>query len=290
MTSPMWFANLPWADAVTVAFAFVVGTMLGSFLNVVVHRVPAGGSVVFGRSRCPRCHSPVRPGDNVPILSWLLLRGRCRDCAGPIAPRYPLVEAACGAVVAAVAAADLAAGASADAMLDGNDWRTPALIVFHAWLVTTLLAWGLLAAGGHAVGGRTVLIAVGIAAGGATMLSLSEGSRQQAFPWWSDGVARTAAPWLARLLGTGLAWAVGRRFGCGGTGESLGLAAVACGWKAVPLLTIVTLLVQACGRRNLLLERRNERDAEGPLAAVIPALSAAVAVVAAIAAGIGQGG
>lgn len=97
----------PESLAVTVA-AFVFGAMLGSFLNVVIHRVPRGESVVFGGSRCPWCRAPVRPRDNIPVLGWLLLRGRCRDCGGPISPRYPLVEAACGVVAAALTAVVIA--------------------------------------------------------------------------------------------------------------------------------------------------------------------------------------
>ncbi|WP_434533443.1 prepilin peptidase [Curtobacterium subtropicum] len=69
-----------------------IGLAIGSFLNVVVHRVPAGVSVAAPASTCPRCGHPIRARDNVPVLSWLLLRGRCRDCALPISVRYPLVE------------------------------------------------------------------------------------------------------------------------------------------------------------------------------------------------------
>jgi leader peptidase (prepilin peptidase) / N-methyltransferase len=75
------------------AFAGVLGAIAGSFLNVVVHRLPRHESVVRPASHCPKCGAPVRPYDNVPILSWLLLRGHCRRCGEPISPRYPLVEA-----------------------------------------------------------------------------------------------------------------------------------------------------------------------------------------------------
>ena len=71
----------------------VLGLLVGSFLNVVTWRVPRGESVVSPPSHCPGCNMPVRPRDNVPVLSWLHLRGRCRDCAEPISARYPLVEA-----------------------------------------------------------------------------------------------------------------------------------------------------------------------------------------------------
>ncbi len=74
-------------------FAGVLGAIVGSFLNVVVYRLPRHESLVKPASHCPRCGTPVRPYDNIPILSWLLLRGHCRSCAEPISPRYPLVEA-----------------------------------------------------------------------------------------------------------------------------------------------------------------------------------------------------
>lgn len=72
----------------------VFGLLIGSFLNVVVHRVPAGQSVVSPPSACPACRHTIRRRDNVPVLSWLVLRGRCRDCSAPISARYPAVELA----------------------------------------------------------------------------------------------------------------------------------------------------------------------------------------------------
>ncbi|MDX6285422.1 MAG: leader peptidase (prepilin peptidase) / N-methyltransferase [Frankiales bacterium] len=74
------------------ALVGVLGLMVGSFLNVVIWRVPRGESVVRPESHCPGCNKPIRPRDNVPVLSWLLLRGRCRDCGTSISPRYPAVE------------------------------------------------------------------------------------------------------------------------------------------------------------------------------------------------------
>ncbi len=87
----------------TVALCAVLGLLVGSFLNVVIARVPVGGSVVRPPSACPVCEHPIRPRDNVPVLSWLLLRGRCRDCGTPISARYPLVEAGTAALFAVVA-------------------------------------------------------------------------------------------------------------------------------------------------------------------------------------------
>jgi len=79
-------------SAALAAVAALLGLVVGSFLNVVVWRVPRGESVVRPPSACPSCGARVRPGDNVPVLGWLRLRGRCRDCGAAISPRYPLVE------------------------------------------------------------------------------------------------------------------------------------------------------------------------------------------------------
>jgi leader peptidase (prepilin peptidase) / N-methyltransferase len=85
-------------------FALLGGLVVGSFLNVVAHRLPRGESLARPRSRCPQCGTQLRAIDNVPIVSWLLLRGRCHHCANPISPRYPLVELATAALYVAVAA------------------------------------------------------------------------------------------------------------------------------------------------------------------------------------------
>jgi leader peptidase (prepilin peptidase) / N-methyltransferase len=86
-----------------VAFA-LLGLAVGSFLTVVTHRVPRHESVIRPRSRCPGCGTEIRSRDNVPVLSYLLLRGRCRTCGRPIGIRYPLVEVATGALFAGAAA------------------------------------------------------------------------------------------------------------------------------------------------------------------------------------------
>jgi leader peptidase (prepilin peptidase)/N-methyltransferase len=88
---------------IRVAVAFPVGLVLGSFMTVVVARVPAKESLVRPRSRCPSCGAQIRNRDNVPVISWLLLRGRCRDCGAAISARYPLLELATGVLVAAAA-------------------------------------------------------------------------------------------------------------------------------------------------------------------------------------------
>ena len=73
-------------------FFFVFGTIIGSFLNVVIHRVPNEESIVFPNSACPKCGNSIKGYDNIPVLSWLILGGKCRNCKNKIAARYPLVE------------------------------------------------------------------------------------------------------------------------------------------------------------------------------------------------------
>ena len=99
--------------------AGVAGLVTGSFLNVVIYRLPLGLSLVSPPSACVSCRVPIRPRDNIPVLSWLLLHGRCRSCAAPIAARYPLVELGTGAAFVVVilwrsnGATDTAAGLAA---------------------------------------------------------------------------------------------------------------------------------------------------------------------------------
>ena len=88
---------------VVVVLAFIGGAAIGSFLNVVITRVPKGESIVRPASHCPSCGTPVAPRDNIPIVSWLVLRGRCRACGWPIPARYWFVELACGLIFAAIA-------------------------------------------------------------------------------------------------------------------------------------------------------------------------------------------
>ena len=96
---------------VAITFAGVLGAIAGSFLNVVAYRLPRHESLVAPASRCPRCGAPVKPYDNVPIVSYLLLRGRCRNCSATISRRYPLVEAlTAGLCACAVLAHPSAAG------------------------------------------------------------------------------------------------------------------------------------------------------------------------------------
>jgi leader peptidase (prepilin peptidase)/N-methyltransferase len=103
--------------------AALFGLAVGSFLNVVIYRVPAKQSITKPPSSCPGCGHPIAPRDNIPVVSWLLLRGRCRHCGMRISPRYPLVEALTGALFVVVA------------LRFGWSWSLPAEAIFVAGLV-----------------------------------------------------------------------------------------------------------------------------------------------------------
>ncbi len=90
------------AHAVLIVGLFAIGTVVGSFLNVCIYRIPWQKSVIWPSSRCQRCLAEIAPQDNIPIVSWIALRGECRSCGTPIAARYPFVEALVGVLFAAV--------------------------------------------------------------------------------------------------------------------------------------------------------------------------------------------
>src|SRR3954451_10633605 len=113
--------------AVAVLVAFVAGLLIGSFLHLVAYRLPRGESLLPPRSRCPGGGPPIAPYDNVPVVSWLLRRGRCRHCGEPISARYPLVELTTAAVFAGLAARL------------GLDWALPGFLYLGAILVALAL-------------------------------------------------------------------------------------------------------------------------------------------------------
>ncbi|MGH8962916.1 MAG: prepilin peptidase, partial [Jatrophihabitantaceae bacterium] len=133
--------------------AGIFGLAIGSFLNVVIYRVPVGESVVSPPSRCPSCGNTIRNRHNVPVLGWLMLRGRCADCANPISVRYPIVEAATAAlfVVITLRIAHLHLGAALPAylylaaaglalsLIDVDHKRLPDAIVLPSYAVVAVL-------------------------------------------------------------------------------------------------------------------------------------------------------
>jgi leader peptidase (prepilin peptidase)/N-methyltransferase len=138
---------------VTAAIAALLGLLIGSFVNVVAYRVPRGESVVSPASRCPSCGHGIRNRHNVPVVGWLLLRGRCVDCGTRISPRYPLVELITAVVFAVVAARLVALGLGsavpaylyfagagiALALIDVDVHRLPNVIVLPSYPIVAVL-------------------------------------------------------------------------------------------------------------------------------------------------------
>lgn len=241
---PSWQALFPWAETATLAFAFTWGAMVGSFLNVVAHRVPRGESFIRGGSRCPRCGSPVRPRDNVPVLGWLLLRGRCRNCAEPIAARYPIVEAACGAVVAAIAVTDLVAG-GVDRMLLHGEWLPWARFALHATVAMVAVAWWLLAAAGTSVPAWLAPLAAGIGLVVVAVPALQPIGVLPGGGIWPEGHPRLAAgaACLAGCMAGAAAWALGSR-----PVGPLPLVGAVFGWQVVAVVAVVMAVSRGIGR------------------------------------------
>ena len=173
-----WGAAAAWLTgglrAFVVLWSFALGASLGSFLNVVVYRLPAGLNLSRPKSRCPRCETPIRKTDNLPVLGWLKLRGRCRACGLPIAKRYPLVEATCGALLAALVLCVVLLGGvnlPVDAGVAGRGrWARdldPELVAVCGALFLgqlALLAAGLTALDGHRLPAKLWLGGAGLAA------------------------------------------------------------------------------------------------------------------------------
>lgn len=137
---PIWAQGLFWF------WIAVFGASIGSFLNVVIYRAPRGMSLVHPGSHCPKCGHGIRARDNLPVLGWLLLRGKCRDCSADISPRYPLVEALVGAIFLGVVALYLGGRgatlptASAGVAPTWSERQLIGIAAYHLLLVTLLVA------------------------------------------------------------------------------------------------------------------------------------------------------
>lgn len=250
-------ASFPWAEALTLAFSFAWGAIGGSFLNVVAHRVPRGESVVGGRSRCPRCGTRIAARDNVPVLGWLWLGGRCRACRTAIAASYPLVEATCGVLATLVAVADvlvvgrgLPGGApgidGVVRLLERGDWSAGAAWIVHTGMLLVLVAWALLDRAGVPPRGVTAGWVIGTAA--AACLALPTIGPPAVGGGWSAGTARaTTALAIAAGAAAGSLWALPARGRA--VRHGLPLVGVVLGWQTVTVVAIVTALASRAERR-----------------------------------------
>lgn len=218
-------------------YAALLGLVTGSFLNVVVHRLPRGISTVFPRSSCPVCGAPIRALDNLPVVSWVLLRGRCRRCGASISPRYPLIEIVTGALFvgcaerfdfsfASLAGALFCSSMVALAAIDVEHYLLPDRITLPGILAGVALQW-FLPSGPTTPWPGPVGALLGVAAGAAVLLAAYGG-------WWlvrrEEGLGLGDVKMLA-MIGAFLGWrgvAVSLLLGAFG-GAFVGLSLIAIG-------------------------------------------------------------
>jgi leader peptidase (prepilin peptidase)/N-methyltransferase len=256
------------AVAIVAIWLFAFGGAVGSFLNVVIYRLPAGKSLVYPGSHCPACDHPIRWYDNVPVFAWFLLRGRCRDCGSRISARYPLVEAITAGLFLLVGLAEglsgganlplppavSIAGATVPPLTIG---QSSVVVGYHLLLLCTLLAAVLIEYDGHRVPVR--LFAPASLLGWLAPLVwpylhpvCARRAVSAGFPdgiaAWADGTAGLA---LGMLLGMALSRLPGARRGLG---AMLPAACVGLllGWQAVLVLSVAAavlwLLLDGLGR------------------------------------------
>ncbi|HLA67622.1 MAG TPA: prepilin peptidase [Acidimicrobiia bacterium] len=227
---------------VVVAAASFVGVLIGSFLNVVVYRIPAGISIVKPPSACPRCGAEIRARDNIPVVSWLLLRGRCRACGEPISVRYPLVEGACGVLFGATAA------------ILGWSWLLPA----YLWFAALTLTLGIIDLDVKRIPNRVLYPGTGVAVVLVVVGGLVEGSGGAVVRALAGGAAYFSALLVVALVARGgfgmgdvkLAFLLGV-FAAYRSWGSL-VVAVFGGFVLGGLAAIVLLVARRAGRRDLI--------------------------------------
>lgn len=281
-----WIGDFPGAEIATVSLAFAWGAMLGSFINVVIHRLPRGESPVKGRSHCPKCGSAIRPHDNVPVLGWLLLRGRCRDCGAAISPRYPLVEAACGTLAAAVAAAELVGGGrwlplladgsgrGIDRLLLLGDWPLLVSCGLHTAILMTILTWSLLAVecGSLACRGAAVAILGVIVVVIATPLAGPVGVLPDGGSWPPSPPPLATS--VASVTGVVAGMVAGRLTGGVADGCCLALVGAALGWQAVTVVTLGTVAIRWMTAAVAAATNRSPQPVGPRIPAIVPAATA----------------
>jgi len=244
------------------AWLFVFGSCLGSFLNVVIYRVPRRCSL-WGSSHCPFCRVRIPARDNIPVFGWLVLRGRCSTCRLPISPRYPLVELTVGLVVLILSMLEILfaginlpgsgermfAGMSVSWLVGHPRWDLIGTCLLHSGLVCVLLSWVLIRHDGYAIPPRYLALALiaGLLLTALTPALGPEASHVGSWDWqaWLQGCV-SGGRGLAGLIGgllLGLIAAAGCRLA--GVGRlsswrgtlpdalaSFGLVGVCLGWPA----------------------------------------------------------
>lgn len=224
------------AEPVLIVFAGVFGSLLGSFLNVCVYRIPRDESVIRPRSRCPSCQTPIVWYDNVPVISWLLLQGRCRKCQVRIGVRYPIIEL----LMAGVWTGSIA-------------WLGPTVAALSAALLTTLLVGILLTDAEHMIipdefslGGLGAGVGLSLAPGGLSPVQSLAGAALGFGLMWTAG---TVGKWWAKREAMG-----------GGDLKMMAMVGSFLGWRGVLLTVFLGSLVGALVFLPALLRRERFRE------------------------------
>lgn len=243
--------------ALVAIIAGVLGLAVGSFLNVVIHRVPAGRSLLRPGSACPECHADIRWFDNVPIVSWLVLRGRCRRCGAPIPIRYPLVEAAGAASFVLVALCFAPGGWLAPPTPDPSSTIAQGLVLLgYLWFAAASIALTVIDLETRRLPDAIVLptiVAIAVLLAASAALTGDLGSIIRALIGGASLLVCYAILWLVSRGGMGL--------GDVKLAAAVGLATAWIGWDGLVVgalaafllggvLGIVLLLARRAGRRT----------------------------------------
>jgi len=243
-------------EVLAAVYFFVLGATVGSFLNVVAYRLPLGVGLLRPGSFCPWCRTPIRARDNLPVLGWLLLRGRCRQCHARISPRYPLVELILGLAFLGLAYAELISGGANLPVPPPNlragaiwtiwtpSWSLIGLYLYHCVLVSVLAALVLMKVDGQST--PLSLVVFGLVVGFVPPIIWPKlHSVAQA---GADYLSNAGAAWIGRVgeggVDLGVGWLLGSLFELGrpahargqrrfeGATLALVLASVYLGWQA----------------------------------------------------------
>ncbi len=247
------------------ALTFAVGAVVGSFLNVVVYRLPLGMNLIHPGSRCPNCGHAIRWHDNIPILGWLILRGRCRDCRAPFSARYPLVELLTGLIFVAFCWIDLVAPMQATfnavlaAMFNNQPEPDPhtqqhlAQLLYHLLILCPLLAAALIDADGHHVprqlitwpAATGILLAFGFPTAQALSINFADHTSSDLASLWAlvnSLIGLVAAVFIRLIMFHFIGYQRPREIGL--LGATLALYAVGAflGWQAAVAIGLIAVL------------------------------------------------
>jgi leader peptidase (prepilin peptidase) / N-methyltransferase len=230
-------------DIIFYAIVFVFGSAIGSFLNVCIYRMPRNMSIIAPASRCPSCNTPIRPYDNIPVLSYILLRGKCRVCKAGISLRYPAVEFLNAVLYALVL------------WRFGLEWYTPAYFIFCSVLVViTFIDLDF-----QIIPDRITLPGIGI--------GLLAGAFLMPDPFVRYTLLGIKASIIGFLAGGGLFYAIAvlSRGGMGGGDiKMMAMVGALMGWKSVLLTTFLGSLTGAVIGLFLMISKGKGRKTKIP--------------------------